>query len=56
MPEPIPTEPATWAVRPLSVHVPPGERRNPVVMVRTEVGPLDMVLVLQPGLGVMAVF
>ncbi len=30
-------EPASWTVRPLSVHVPPGERRNPVVVVRTAV-------------------
>ena len=35
---------ATWAVRPLSVHVPPGERRNPVAMVRLAVGPLELVL------------
>lgn len=28
------TETTTWAVRPLSVHVPPGERRNPIAMVR----------------------
>ncbi len=38
------TEPATWAVRPLSVHVPPGERRNPIAMVRMAVGPLEMTL------------
>ncbi len=44
MPEPIPTEPATWAVRSLSVHVAPGERRNPVAMVRLAVGPLEIVL------------
>ena len=37
-------EPATWAVRPLSVHVPPGERRNPIAMVRLAVGPLEMTL------------
>ena len=35
---------ATWTVRPLSVHVPPGERRNPVAMVRLAVGPLELVL------------
>ena len=50
------TEPATWAVRPLSVHVPPGERRNPVAMVRMAVGPLEMTLavsrLLKPGLAV----
>ena len=34
----------TWAVRPLSVSVPPGERRNPVAMVRMAVGPLEMTL------------
>lgn len=44
MPEPMPTEPATWTVRPLSVSVPPGERRNPVAMVRLAVGPLEMTL------------
>jgi hypothetical protein len=39
------TDPASsWAVRPLSVHVPPGERRNPAAMVRLPVGPLEMVL------------
>ena len=38
------TEPATWTVRPLSVHLPPGERRNPVAMVRLAVGPLELVL------------
>lgn len=38
------TEPATWTVRPLSVHVPPGERRNPIAMVRLAVGPLEMTL------------
>ncbi len=39
------TDPASsWAVRPLSVHVPPGERRNPVAMVRLAVGPLELVL------------
>ncbi len=37
------TEPATRAVRPLSVHVPLGERRKPVAMVRLAVGPLEMV-------------
>jgi hypothetical protein len=31
-------------VRPLSVHVPPGERRNPVAVVRTAVGLLEVVL------------
>ncbi len=35
---------ASWAVRPLSVHVPPGERRNPVAMVRLAVGPLELEL------------
>ena len=35
---------ATWPVRPLSVHLPPGERRNPVAMVRLAVGPLELVL------------
>ncbi len=44
MPEPKPAEPAPWAVRPLSVHVPPGERRNPVAMVRMAIGPLEVVL------------
>ena len=38
------TETTTWAVRPLSVHVPPGERRNPVAMVRLAVGPLELQL------------
>lgn len=38
------TEPATWTVRPLSVHIPPGERRNPIAMVRLAVGPLEMTL------------
>ena len=38
------TEPATWTVWPLSVHVPLGERRNPVAMVRLAVGPLEVVL------------
>ncbi len=38
------SETAAWAVRPLSVHVPPGERRNPVAMVRMAVGPLEMTL------------
>ncbi len=32
------------AARPLSVHVPPGERRNPVATVRMAVGPLEVVL------------
>ncbi len=35
---------ASWVVRPLSVHVPPGERRNPVAMVRLAVGPLELEL------------
>ncbi len=35
---------AAWAVRQLSVRVPPGERRNPVAMVRMAVGPLEMTL------------
>ena len=35
-------EPATWTVRPISVHVPLGERRNPLAMVRIAVGPLEM--------------
>ena len=34
----------TWTVRPRSVHVPPGERRNPVALVRVAVGPLEVVL------------
>ena len=34
------TDLATWTVRPLSVRVPPGERRNPAAMVRLAVGPL----------------
>lgn len=34
MPEPIPTDPASWAVQPLSVSVPPDERRNRVAVVR----------------------
>ena len=38
------TELATWTVRPLSVHVPRGERRSPVAMVRLAVGPLELVL------------
>ena len=38
------TEPATWTVRPLSVHIPPRERRNPIAMVRLAVGPLEMTL------------
>ena len=38
------TEPATWTVRPLSVHVPSGERRNPIAIVRLAVGPLEMTL------------
>ncbi len=38
------TGPATWTVRPLSVHVPRGERRSPVAMVRLAVGPLELVL------------
>ena len=38
------TEPATWTVRPLSVHVPRGERRSPVAMVRLAIGPLELVL------------
>ena len=38
------TEPATWAVRPLSVHVPTGERRNPISIVRMAGGPLEMTL------------
>ena len=37
-------EPAAWAARPLSLHVPPGERRNPVATVRLAVGPLGVVL------------
>ena len=44
MHEPMTAEPATWTVRPLSVHVPPGERRNPIAMVRMAVGPLEMTL------------
>lgn len=40
------TEPATWTVRPVSVRVPPGERRNPVAMVRLAVGPLELELVV----------
>ena len=44
MPEPMPAELASWAPRALSVHVPPGERRNPVAMVRMAVGPLEVVL------------
>jgi hypothetical protein len=38
------TEPTPWTVRPLSVHVPPGERRTPVAMVRIAIGPLEVVL------------
>ena len=38
------TDATSWAVRPLSVHVPPGERRNPVAMVCLAVGPLELVL------------
>ncbi len=38
------TEPATWTVRPLSVHIPPRERRNSIAMVRLAVGPLEMTL------------
>ncbi len=39
------TDPASsWAVRPLSVHVPPGERRNPLATVRLAVVPLELVL------------
>ncbi len=38
------TQPATWTVRPISVHVPPGERRNPIAMVRLALGPLEMTL------------
>ncbi len=34
MTEPAKTEPATWAVRPISVHVPPGEWRSPGAKVR----------------------
>jgi hypothetical protein len=34
----------TWEVRPLSVRVPPGERRNPVAVVRLAIGPLEVVL------------
>lgn len=37
-------EPSTWAVRPLYVRVPPGERRRPVAMVRMAVGPLEFEL------------
>ena len=37
-------DPETWTVRPLSVSVPPGGRRNPVAMVRMAVGPLELVL------------
>ena len=37
-------EPATWTVRPISVHVPLGERRNPLAMVRIAVGPLEMTM------------
>jgi hypothetical protein len=36
------TDATTWAVRPLSVHVPPGERRNPVAVVRLAVGPPEV--------------
>jgi hypothetical protein len=38
------TEAEAWIVRPLSVHVPPGERRNPIAMVRLAVGPLEVTL------------
>ncbi len=31
-------------MRPLSVHLPPGERRNPVAMVRLAVVPLEVVM------------
>lgn len=33
-----------WTVRAISVRVPPGERRNPVAMVRLAVGPLELEL------------
>ena len=39
-------EPATWAVRPLSVHVPQSGRRKPAAMVRLAVGPLELVLMV----------
>lgn len=38
------TEPVSWSVRPLSVHVPPGERRTPVAMVRLALGPVELQL------------
>ncbi len=44
MPEPMAAEAAPRALRPLAVHVPPGERRNPVATVRLAVGPLEMTL------------
>jgi hypothetical protein len=44
MPEPVPAEAATRAVRPRSVHVFPEGRRKPIAMVRLTVGPLEVVL------------
>lgn len=40
------TEAAAWTVRPISVRVPPGERRDPVAMVRLAVGPLELELLV----------
>jgi hypothetical protein len=42
--EPSMTEPAAWPIRPLAVTVPAGPRRNPIAMVRMEVGPLTLLL------------
>ena len=44
MPEPVPAEAATRAVRPLSVHVLLEGRRKPVAIVRLAIGPLEVVL------------
>jgi hypothetical protein len=44
MAQPLPAEPATWTVRPLSVHVLLEGRRKPVAMVRLAVGPLEVVV------------
>ncbi|SDE42158.1 hypothetical protein [Belnapia rosea] len=33
-------EPTPWQIRPLPAYVPPGVRRNPLVMARVAVGPL----------------
>ncbi len=44
MSEPMSAEPATWAVRPRSVHVPAEEWRSPFATVRMAAGPLELLL------------